>query len=71
MDLAALLVILMLGVEVFRPLRELRMLLHPGMLGTAAARGILDILDARPAVHRRRPGRRPGRRSRPRSRSRT
>ena len=50
MDLAALLVILMLGVEVFRPLRELRMLLHAGMLGTAAARGILDILAARPAV---------------------
>ncbi len=50
MDLAALLVILMLGVEVFRPLRELRMLLHAGMFGTAAARGILDILGARPAV---------------------
>ena len=50
MGLAALLVVLMLGVEVFRPLRELRMLLHAGMLGTAAARGILDILGARPAV---------------------
>jgi ATP-binding cassette subfamily B protein len=50
MDLAALLVILMLGVEVFRPLRELRMLLHAGMLGTAAARGILDILGARPVI---------------------
>jgi ATP-binding cassette subfamily C protein CydCD len=50
MELAALLVILMLGVEVFRPLRELRMLLHAGMLGTAAARGILDILGAHPAV---------------------
>jgi ATP-binding cassette subfamily C protein CydCD len=50
MDLASLLVILMLGVEVFRPLRELRMLLHAGMLGTAAARGILDLLAASPAV---------------------
>ena len=50
MELGALLVILMLGVEVFRPLRELRMLLHAGMLGTAAARGILDVLAARPAV---------------------
>jgi ATP-binding cassette subfamily C protein CydCD len=50
MGLASLLVVLMLGVEVFRPLRELRMLLHAGMLGTAAARGILDILGARPAV---------------------
>ncbi len=28
----------MLGVEVFRPLRELRMLLHQGMLGLSAAR---------------------------------
>ena len=50
MDLASLLVILMLGVEVFRPLRDLRMLLHAGMLGTAAARGILDILAAKPLV---------------------
>jgi len=33
MSLPALLVILMLGVEVFRPLRELRVLLHQGMLG--------------------------------------
>src|SRR3989475_7254601 len=55
MDLASLLVILMLGVEVFRPLRELRMLLHAGMLGTAAARGILDILGARPVVTERAP----------------
>ncbi len=51
MSLAALLVILMLGVEVFRPLRELRVLLHQGMLGLSAARGIFAILDARPAVH--------------------
>ena len=50
MELAALVVILMLGVEVFRPLRELRVLLHQGMMGLSAARGILDILDARPAV---------------------
>ncbi|MBI2203827.1 MAG: ABC transporter ATP-binding protein [Candidatus Rokubacteria bacterium] len=50
MDLASLLVILMLGVEVFRPLRELRMLLHAGMLGTAAARGILDLFAAKPVV---------------------
>src|SRR5207247_10679809 len=46
MSLPALLVILMLGVEVFRPLRELRTLLHQGMLGTSAARGIFAILDA-------------------------
>ena len=51
MSLQALLIILMLGVEVFRPLRELRVLLHQGMLGLSAARGIFAILDARPAVH--------------------
>src|SRR5262245_24017108 len=50
MDLPVLLVILMLGVEVFRPLRELRILLHQGMLGLSAAKGIFSILDARPAV---------------------
>src|SRR5438093_1354963 len=50
MALASLLVILMLGVEVFRPLRELRVLLHQGMLGLSAAQGIFSILDAQPAV---------------------
>jgi ATP-binding cassette subfamily C protein CydCD len=48
--LPALLIILMLGVEVFRPLRELRVLLHQGMLGLAAARGIFALLDAVPLV---------------------
>jgi len=56
MSLAALLVILMLGVEVFRPLRELRILLHQGMLGLSAARGIFALLDATPAVSDRPPG---------------
>jgi ATP-binding cassette, subfamily B, bacterial len=51
MSLPALLVLLMLGVEVFRPLRELRVLLHQGMLGLSAARGIWTLLDATPAVH--------------------
>jgi len=50
MGLPSLLVILMLGVEVFRPLRELRVLLHQGMLGTSAAQGILAILRATPDV---------------------
>src|SRR5712692_4568599 len=50
MPLTVLLVILMLGVEVFRPLRELRILLHQGMLGLSAAQGIYSVLDARPAV---------------------
>jgi ATP-binding cassette, subfamily C, bacterial CydCD len=56
MSLPALLVILMLGVEVFRPLRELRILLHQGMLGLSAARGIFALLDATPAVSDRPPG---------------
>src|SRR5438876_10212286 len=50
MGLPSLLVILMLGVEVFRPLRELRVVLHQGMLGTSAAQGILAILRATPEV---------------------
>ncbi len=50
MELDALLIVLMLGVEVFRPLRELRVVLHQGMLGMAAADGILAILAERPAV---------------------
>jgi len=50
MGLPSLLVVLMLGVEVFRPLRELRVVLHQGMLGTSAAQGILAILRATPEV---------------------
>jgi ATP-binding cassette subfamily C protein CydCD len=50
MDLGALLIILMLGVEVFRPLRELRVVLHQGMLGISAAKGIFAVLDAEPLV---------------------
>ncbi|PYM61996.1 MAG: ABC transporter, partial [Candidatus Rokuibacteriota bacterium] len=50
MTLETLLVILMLGVEVFRPLRELRVLLHQGMLGLSAAQGVLALLATRPGV---------------------
>jgi ATP-binding cassette subfamily C protein CydCD len=50
MSLAALLVVLMLGVEIFRPLRELRTVLHQGMVGMSAAQGIYRLLDDRPAV---------------------
>src|SRR5262249_38199325 len=50
MSLTALLVILMLGVEVFRPMRELRSVLHQGMVGMSAAQGIYRILDDRPEV---------------------
>ena len=48
--LSTLLVVLMLGVEVFRPLRELTLLYHSGMLGIAATKGIYALLDAQPAV---------------------
>jgi ATP-binding cassette subfamily C protein CydCD len=51
MPLETLLVVLMLGVEVFRPLRDLRVLLHQGMLGLSAARGVLALLSIRATVH--------------------
>src|SRR4051812_2854094 len=50
MALSALLVIMMLGVEIFRPMRELRTVLHQGMVGLSAAQGIYKILDDTPAV---------------------
>ncbi len=50
MELTALLVILMLGVEIFRPMRELRTVLHQGMVGMSAAQGIYSILDGEPTV---------------------
>jgi len=50
MELTALVVVLMLGVEIFRPLRELRVVLHQGMLGLSAAQGILDLLALQPQV---------------------
>jgi len=51
MSMEALLMILMMGIEVFRPLRELRALLHDGMMGQSAAQGILDLLAAEPLIH--------------------
>ncbi len=50
MALTSLLIILMLGVEIYRPMRELRTVLHQGMVGLSAAQGIYRILDDRPAV---------------------
>ncbi len=50
MALTSLLVIMMLGVEIYRPMRELRTVLHQGMVGLSAAQGIYKILDDRPAV---------------------
>ena len=48
MELAELLVVLMLGVEVFRPLRELSQLFHQGLLGVAASESVLDVDRATP-----------------------
>jgi len=50
MPMAGLLMILLLGVELFRPMRELRSVLHQGMVGMAAAKGILAILADEPLV---------------------
>ncbi len=45
MSLEALLIVLMAGTEIFRPLRELRTVLHQGLTGQAAAAGINALLD--------------------------
>ena len=50
MELAELLVVLMLGVEVFRPLRELSQLFHQGLFGVAAAQTVLELDQAKPPV---------------------
>src|SRR5271167_2731048 len=50
MSMQALLIVLMAGTEVFRPLRDLRMVLHQGILGQSAAAGINALLAAEPLV---------------------
>src|SRR5262244_3868092 len=50
MSIQALLIVLMTGSEVFRPLRDLRTVLHQGMLGQSAAVGINALLAAEPLV---------------------
>ncbi|MBN3725315.1 thiol reductant ABC exporter subunit CydC [Burkholderia sp. Ac-20379] len=49
MSLEALLIVLMAGSEIFRPLRDLRGVLHQGMMGQSAANAIHDLLEARNA----------------------
>ncbi len=44
LDLSVLLIILMMGIEVFRPQRDLRALMHKGLTGQAAAQGIQEFL---------------------------
>jgi ATP-binding cassette, subfamily B, bacterial len=48
MSVEALLIVLMAGTEIFRPLRDLRSVLHRGMLGQSAAASIHALMDARP-----------------------
>jgi ATP-binding cassette subfamily B protein len=50
MSIEALLIVLVAGTEVFRPLRDLRTVLHQGMLGQSAAAGINALLAAEPLV---------------------
>ncbi len=50
MELTTLLIILMMGVEIFRPMRDLRTVLHQGMVGLSAAQGVYKIFDAHPVV---------------------
>jgi ABC-type multidrug transport system fused ATPase/permease subunit len=45
MSIEALLIVLMAGTEIFRPLRELRTVLHQGLTGQSAAAGINALLD--------------------------
>src|SRR5439155_8168439 len=50
MDVRPLLVVLFLGVEVFRPLRELNQLYHQGLLAMSGALGMFALLDDQPDV---------------------
>jgi ATP-binding cassette subfamily C protein CydCD len=50
MSLEVLLIVLMMGIEVYRPQRDMRALLHQGMVGLSSAKGIFAVLDAKPAI---------------------
>ncbi|MCY4436864.1 MAG: thiol reductant ABC exporter subunit CydC [Chloroflexi bacterium] len=50
LDLTPLMIVLFLGIEIFRPLRELNQLYHTGLLGTSSAIGMLSLLDEEPEV---------------------
>ena len=47
MSFQALLIILMAGTEIFRPLRDLRAVLHTGMVGQSAANAVHALLEAK------------------------
>ena len=50
LELTPLMIVLFLGVEIFRPLRELNQLYHTGLLGTSSAIGMFSLLDEEPEV---------------------
>ena len=50
MEMATLLIVLMAGIEVFRPQRDMRAMLHNGMMGLSAAQGIFEVFDAEPRI---------------------
>ena len=50
MSIEALLIVLMAGTEIFRPLRDLRGVLHQGLNGQAAATGINALLETQMAA---------------------
>ena len=56
LELRPLLIVLMLGVEIFRPMRELVQLYHDGMMAMSSAEGIFDIMDAEVEVPDPEPG---------------
>lgn len=51
MSIQALLIVLMAGTEIFRPLRDFRAVIHDGMVGQAAGIAINALLDTKPALH--------------------
>ena len=50
LELRSLMIVLMLGGEIFRPLRELTQLYHQGMVAMAAAEGVFALLDSPVAI---------------------
>jgi ABC-type multidrug transport system fused ATPase/permease subunit len=56
MSIQALLIILMMGIEVYRPLREMRALMHQGMVAQAASISVLGLLNSTAALQNAAPG---------------
>ena len=50
MSLESLLVVLLLGTEVLRPLRDLRSMLHSGMLALSAGGKIIELMEEQPVI---------------------